>query len=229
LGGLPHGLAVGVTGSTVPPMPAGPDTLMLTMAALIGGLMIFAVLLLLGTRIVRWLDLPQDLPEGPRFEPPPPPSVAKGDRAAAAAVAVVQARLQAVYQEAHALIRAAAECQDLHQQVKSAGAVEPFAAVAPITERCSATAATSATAVEQALMAFDRRLRADRAAAAEAEVEALRKNLAGHALTVQGALTQARAAVAPLPDGGNRRLLLLVGLLVVMIAWVVAMQILLKK
>ncbi|HEX3134879.1 MAG TPA: hypothetical protein VHX44_15035 [Planctomycetota bacterium] len=210
-------------------MPAGPDTLMLTMFALIGGLLIFAVLLLLGVRIVRWLKLPQDLPEGPRFEAPPPPSVAKGDRAAAAVIAVAQARLQAVYTEAHAVVRAAAECQDLHQQVNSAGAVEPFAAVAPVTERCSATAITSATAAEQALQAFDRRLRADRAAVADAEVEALRKDLAGHALTAQEALTEARAAVAPLPDGGNRRLILLVGLLVVMIAWVIAMQMLLKK
>ena len=191
--------------------------------------MIFAVLLLLGVRIIRWLKLPQDLPEGPRFEAPPPPSVATGDRAAAAMVAAIQARLQSLYTEAHAVVRAAAECQDLHQQVSSAGAIAPFAAVAPVTERCSATAVTSATAADQALQAFDKRLRADRASVADAEIEALRKDLARHALTAQGALTEARAAVAPLPDGGNRRLILLVGMLVVMIVWVVVMQMLLKK
>lgn len=210
-------------------MPFDPETLPMAMFALIGGLMIFAVLLLLGVRIVRWLKLPQDLPEGPRYEAPPPPSVAKGDRAAAAVVAVAQSRLQALYADAHAVVRAAAECQDLHQQVSSAGAVAPFAAVAPVTERCSATAVTSATAADQALQVFDKRLRADRAAVADTDIEALRKDLAGHALAAQGALAEARAAVAPLPDGGNRRLILLVGLLVVMIGWVIAMQMLLKK
>lgn len=210
-------------------MPPGPEMLSLAMAALVGGLVLFAALLLIGTRIVRWLQLPQDLPEGPRFEPPPPPAVPRGDRAAAAVVAAMQARLHFCYGEAHAVMRAAAECQDLHAQVVAAGPVEPFAAVAPVTERCSATAVTSATAAEQVLQAFDRRLRADRAAVQVADIDALGKDLAAHALTAQGAVTQARAAVAPLPDGGNRRLILLVVMLVVMIAWVIAMQTLLKK
>lgn len=210
-------------------MPPGPDQLFLTMAALVGGLLLFALLLQLGTFIVRRLKLPQDLPEGPRFEPPPPPSVPRGDRAAAAVVAAAQARLRAAYAEAHAVVRAAAECQDLHQQVRSAGTVGPFAAVAPVTEQCSLTAGTSAKVVEEVLATFDRRLRAGRATVGDADVETLRRDLAAHAQTVQGALTQARAAVAPLPDGGNRRLLMLVVMLVVMIAWVIAMQVLLKK
>lgn len=210
-------------------MPAGPELLPLSMAALVGGLMIFALLLLLGTAIVRWLKLPQDLPEGPRFEPPPPPSVPTGDRAAAAVAATAQARLRAVYTEAHAVVIAAAQCQDLHQQVASAGAAEPFAAVAPVTGSCSATALTSAKAVDEMLTTFDRRLRTERAAVTDAEIDALRRDFAGHALTVQGALTQARAAVAPLPDGGNRRLIVLVVMLVIMILWVIAMQLLLKK
>lgn len=210
-------------------MPAGPELLPLSMAALVGGLMIFALLLLLGTAIVRWLKLPQDLPEGPRFEPPPPPSVPTGNRAAAAVAAAAQARLRSVYTEAYAVMSAAAECQGLHQQVASAGAVEPFAAVAPITEQCSATAVTSSKVVEEILTAFTERLRTARATVSETEIDTLRKELAGHAVTVQGALTQARAAVAPLPDGGNRRLIVLVVMLVVMIAWVIAMQLLLKK
>lgn len=133
-----------------------PDLLLLSMAALVGGLMLFAGLLLVGTRIVRWLHLPQDLPEGPRFEPPPPPAVPRGERAAAAIVAAAQARLRTVYAEVHALARAAAECQDLHQQVTSAGAVEPYATIAQVTGRCSATATTSAAAADQALQACDR-------------------------------------------------------------------------
>ena len=210
-------------------MPPGPDLLVLSMAALIGGLVIFAGLLVFGTAIVRWLKLPQDLPEGPRFEPPPPPSVARGDRGAAALAAAAQARLGAVYAEAHAVVRMAMECQDLHQQVVAAGPAEPFAAVAPVTERSSATAVTSATAVEQSLAAFDRRLRTERAAVSDGDVAILRKELAAHALTAQGALAQAREATAPLPDGSNRRLILLVVMLVVMIGWVIAMQFLLKK
>src|SRR5690349_9369082 len=102
-----------LTSTSVPPAP---EALFHAMYALIGGLLLFALLLLLGTRIVRWLKLPQDLPEGPRFEPPAPPTVAKGDRAAAAIAAAAQARLRAVYDQAHAVVLAAVRCQDLHQQ-----------------------------------------------------------------------------------------------------------------
>lgn len=210
-------------------MPPGPDLVFLTMASLIGGLLIFALLLLFGGVIVRWLKLPQDLPEGPRFEPPPPPAVPQGDRARAAVAATAQARLRTLYAQAHAVVRAAGECQELHHAVRSAGSTEPYASVQPVTERCSATAVTSATAAEAALQALDRRLRADRSAVNEAEVSAVAKELAAHELTAQGALAEARTAIAPLPDGSNRRLIILVVLLVVMIAWVIAMQGLLKK
>jgi hypothetical protein len=213
-------------------MAPAPDLVLLSMAALIGGLVIFAGLLLLGTRIVRWLGLVperKDLPEGPRFEPPPPPPVARPDRAAAGVVAAAQARLRSLYAEAHAVVSAGLECQALHHQVVAAGQVSPFVEVVPVTERCSATAVASATAVEKALSSFDQRLRTDRTAIGEAEITALRQEISAHALSAQGALTQARAAVAPLPDGGNRRLIVLVVMLVVMIAWVIAMQFLLKK
>ena len=210
-------------------MPPEPDLLFLVMAALIGGLMVFALLLQLGTAIVRWLKLPQDLPEGPRYEPPPPPSVPKGDRVAAAVAAAAQARLASIYAEAYAVARAAAECQDLHQQVKAAGAVEPFAAVSPLTEQYCATALASSKVVDESLTVFSGRLRTERAAVSDAEIDAMRTVVADHSLTVNGALTQARVAVAPLPDGGNRRLIMLVVMLVIMIAWVIAMQLLLKK
>jgi hypothetical protein len=210
-------------------MPPGPDLVFLTMAGLIGGLLIFALLLLFGGVIVRRLKLPQDLPEGPRFEPPPPPAVPHGDRARAAVAATAQARLRTLYAQAHAVVRAAGECQELHHAVRSAGSAEPYASVQPVTERCSATAVTSATAAEATLQALDRRLRADRTAVTEADLVAAAKELAAHELAAQGALAQARSAVAPLPDGGNRRLYILLVLLVVMIGWVIAMQFLLKK
>ena len=209
-------------------MPVDPQLLPLSMIAIVGGLMIFAMLLLFGVKLIRWLKLPQDLPEGPRFEPPPPPSVLRGDRAAA--TAAVQARLQAIYSQAHAVVRAAAECQELHVLVRSAGPVEPFAAVAPVTERCSAAAVTNATAMENVLSDFDRRLRTDRAAVTVAEMEVATRDIAQHALVAQGALSEARAAFAPLPKGGaNRRLYMLLALLAVMIVWVYAMQFILRK
>ena len=211
-------------------MPVDPQLLPLSMIAIVGGLMIFALLLLFGVKLIRWLKLPQDLPEGPRFEPPPPPSVLRGDRTAAAATAAVQARLQTIYAQAHAVVRAAAECQELHVLVRSAGPVEPFAAVAPVTERCSATAVTSANAIDHMLATFGSRLRADRTAVTASDMEAVTRDIASHALVAQGALSEARAAIAPLPNGGaNRRLYILLALLAVMIAWVFAMQYILRK
>ena len=211
-------------------MPVDPQLLPLNMIAIVGGLMIFAVLLLFGVKLIRLLKLPQDLPEGPRFEPPPPPSVIRGDRTAAAATAAVQARLQAIYTQAHSVVRAAAECQELHGFVRSAGPLEPFAAVAPVTERCSAAAVTNATAMEHVLAIFDRRLRTDRAAVTVADIEAAARNIGSYAVNAQSALSAARAAIAPLPNGGaNRRLYILLALLAVMIAWVFAMQNILRK
>lgn len=211
-------------------MPVDPQLLPLSMIAIVGGLMIFAVLLLFGVKLIHWLKLPQDLPEGPRFEPPPPPSVLCGDRIVAAATAAVQARLQAIYTQAHAVVQAAAECQELHVLVRSAGPLEPFAAVAPVTERCSAAAVTNATAMEHVLAIFDRRLRTDRAAVTVADIEAATRDIGSYAVIAQGALSEARAAVAPLPNGGaNRRLYILLALLAVMIAWVFAMQYVLRN
>ena len=211
-------------------MPVDPQLLPLSMIAIVGGLMIFALLLLFGVKLIRWLKLPQDLPEGPRFEPPPPPSVLRGDRTAAAATAAVQARLQTIYAQAHAVVRAAAECQELHVLVRSAGPVEPFAAVAPVTERCSATAVTSANAIDHMLATFGSRLRADRTAVTASDMETVTRDIASHALVAQGALSEARAAIAPLPNGGaNRRLYMLLILLAVMIAWVFAIQYILRK
>ncbi len=62
-----------------------------------------------------------------------------------------------------------------------------------------------------------------------ADIDALRTSIAEHAATVQELLRQTREALKPLPDGGNRRLILLVVMLVVMIAWVVTMRLMLNK
>ena len=210
-------------------MPADQLNLFLTMAAMIGGLMIFALLLLVGVRIVRWLKLPQELPEGPRFEPPPPPTVAHGNRAQAAVMAASQAKLYALYAQAHQAVRAAFETQELHQVATSAGASNSVTAITAITARCAATANTAGTVVEQTLTTFDQQVRADRHSMSESAIAQARSIIDTHSVTIQGALIEARAAVVPLGDGtGNRRLIILVVLLVVMIVWVVAMQSLMK-
>jgi hypothetical protein len=206
-------------------MPADPLQLFLTMFAMIGGLMIFALLLLAGVAIVRWLKLPQELPEGPRFEPPPPPTVAHGNRAQAAVVAASQATLRMLYDQAHQAARAAFETQELHQFANTAGTGEKVNAITAITSRCAATALTAGTMVEQTLTTFDQQVRTQRATLTDAGIVRVRAVIDSQLIIIQSALTEARSAVQPLGDGqGNRRLIILVVLLVVMIAWVIAMQ-----
>ena len=77
----------------------------LVTAAIIVALLVFAGLLLFGTGLVRWLRLPTDLPEGPRFEPPAPtpvddPAGAPERAAAQALVAARGTRARALWQAA---------------------------------------------------------------------------------------------------------------------------------
>jgi hypothetical protein len=211
------------------PMPTDQLQLFLTMATMIGGLLLFALLLLVGVRMVRWLNLPQELPEGPRFEPPPPPTVAKGNRAQAAVVATTQATLSALYAQAHQAVRAAFETQEIHQFATSVITTESTKSISETTARCAATANAAGTAVEQTLLAFGTLIRTDRQELTDAKITQTRTVIDTHLVTIQGALNEARAAVEPLGDGGgNRRILILVVILIVMVVWVVAMQSLMK-
>jgi hypothetical protein len=65
------------------------------MGAVAAALMVFGGALLAGSRLVRCLRLPQDLPDGPRFSPPPPPVLELPDRVRAAAVRATQELRQA--------------------------------------------------------------------------------------------------------------------------------------
>jgi len=65
-----------------------------------GGVVIYALLLLLGVRIVRVLGLTADPPERLRYAPPPPPLRNTGDRVVATAIAARQQRLQSLYDAA---------------------------------------------------------------------------------------------------------------------------------
>ncbi len=210
-------------------MPTDSLHLFLTMFALVGALLLFALLLLFGTRLVKWLGLPTDLPEGPRFEPPAPPHVQRGDRQQAAIAAQAQAKLRAVYDLAHTAARAAFETQEIHTQVVAAGKDEPFVKAAAITETSAATAKSADAIVEKAFLEFDKKVRENRALITDADITTLQSLIDTHLVAIQGALTNARTAIEPLGDGGgNKRVIVMVVVLVVMIAWVILMKTMLK-
>lgn len=68
------------------------------------GLLAFAGMLQLGVLIVRWLKLPQDLPEGTRYSPPAPPLVDRQSPEAARATAALQDRRRGLFARARALL-----------------------------------------------------------------------------------------------------------------------------
>ncbi len=91
--------------------------------AIVAALLVFAGMLLLGVAIVRWLRLPTDLPEGPRFEPPPPDLVE--DPAGAADRAADRAAWAALGNRARVLWQAAVRAHE--ERLPSAAACEAAA------------------------------------------------------------------------------------------------------
>lgn len=210
-------------------MPADPQLVFVAMAVVIGGLLLFVALLFAGLGVVRLLKLPQELPEGPRFEPPPPPARSGGDRVEARRVAERQARLRQVYAQAHDAVRAGWSCRELRSACVLSAGDERMRQAGEILARTSATARTAAEAAEALLTDCDKRLRADHAALSDPDIAALGETLAGHAVTAQGALSEARRATEGLVgDGGRRRILLMLVALAVMVVWIVLMQLLRK-
>ncbi len=67
------------------------------------GLLAFGGMLLLGVAIVRWLKLPQDLPEGARYSPPAPPLRDVQSPEDARATAALQDRRRGLFARAQAL------------------------------------------------------------------------------------------------------------------------------
>ena len=191
-----------------------PTDLMAPMGAVIAALMLFAGLLHLGLFIVRRLKLPQDLPEGPHYEPPPPPVSEVLDPAAARAVAALQARRRAVYERAHAAARAAADCAEaaLVPLIAAPGAPDPRAAHENLV-RHAAVAKTAAEAAEKAMRGSDLAL-----AAADTE---------RYAAEADAALAACSAVLAPYPEPGNRRMLvMLIALGVVVAFWLIVFVVL---
>ena len=206
-------------------MPADPQLVFVAMAVVIGGLMLFVALLFGGLGVVRLLKLPQELPEGPRFEPPPPPARVGGDRVEAKRVAERQARLRQVYAQAHDVVRTSWSCRDLRSTLVPVAGDERVRHASEVVTTASATARTASDAAEALLADCDKRLRADHASVTDAEIAALSETLQSHAVTAQGALTVARQAAEGLAgDGGRRRILLMLAALAVMVVWIVLMQ-----
>ncbi len=195
-------------------MHADPEMLTAVVVALVGGLTVFAVLLLAGVALVRALGLPQELPDGPRFEPPPPPLRAHGERSGALQAAARQAAVTALYARARELEFQERECQALAGPHSGREAEAGAALLAPQLQAASAASA----AAQAALLAFDRRQRA--APAADAGQGELAAALAQGEPVVQGALAAARAlAPGGAPAGpSRRRLLLLSGFLLLWLA-----------
>lgn len=188
----------------MPPLPA---ELLAPMVAVLAALALFGTLLQVGLVIVRRLKLPQDLPEGPHFEPPPPPVSAVLEPTAARARAAVQARRRAIHARAHAAARAAAACAEaaLIPLAATPGAPDPDAARAELT-RHAAMAKAAAEAAERAMRGAD-------LDAADAETQR-------HAAEAATAYAAAEAVLRPFPEPDNRRLRWLLILLGVMVVWV---------
>ncbi len=210
---------------------------MLAVLSVIGGTMGFALLLLFGTWLVRRLKLPQDLPEALRFEPPPPAVRAHGDPVAARVTAERQARLRAVFARGLEVQRSAARCHELQIALDQAAAAastgtdgEPLRLAAAAGVRAAATARTASAAAEQVVRAADRRQRSEAGGLDDAAILALDQALAAQAVTATGAQTEAEAAAHVLTDAdGRRRIWVMLLILGALLAWVVAMQILLRR
>jgi hypothetical protein len=204
-------------------MPVDPTPVMLAVAAVVAGLMVFAVLVLAGVGIVRRLGLPRDLPEGPSYEPPPPPVRDRPDRAAAQATAQAQARLQRLYDRARSAAGAFQACQELLALVATDAVLDDQArAAVDAIRRAAATAKAAAEAAEPAMRRAT--LNAPETVLVEVETEIDRQDVAAEA-----ALVEARKAAEKLPDHRNRRLWFLLILLAVMVAWMAVMLTLTRR
>lgn len=188
-------------------MPAVPFEPFIGMAAVVGALFAFAGLLQAGLFVVRWLKLPQDLPEGAYFSPPAPPIADRLTPAEAQARAQATVALRRLYVMAHLAQRAAVTCGE-------------FVAVAPVERRPALTAL--AERAKAAAEAADAAVRTADPTAAERVRASLREALALR--------REARAAVADCAgDDGARRRRLVLMLVVLVVLWALSMVLILIR
>jgi hypothetical protein len=167
-------------------------------AAVIGALMVFSTLVLLGVRIVLWLKLPQEPPDEVRFEPPPPPMRPHADRADAMVVAARQAKLREIHGRGLAATQFANACREV--AVAAKGRPE-------LGERAAAIAERAKRAAEAA----------DQARTQEGSDEATARHLA----EADAAWREAEVLARELP-GSSRQFWLLLAVGVLVLAWLVA-------
>ncbi len=233
-------------------MNADAELVMGSMFAVVGGLLLFALVPLLGVAVVRWLRLPQDPPDALRLDPPPPGVRPPGAPEAARAIAAGQARLAALYHRTYAILRLAQSCGDALAGVELQLAAVPPPATAAAVDRLRAaavTASAASAAAQEVLRPIDLALRPDgiprqpgtvavavpasaatAPALAEDALAAAARSLADHEVAAQGAYAAAEAALVELPDlHGRRRLYLLLGVALFMALWFVAMSILMRR
>lgn len=192
------------------------------MGAVILGLLLFAGLLLTGLAIIRCLGLPQDLPEGPRFEPPPPDIREPTSRAAAETIARERNLLRERLALAHATVGDGLACQETLITLDAFPGRDDTAHASVVADLRAAAATAIAAGTEAERIALRLRDRPD-----EPGIAAPLADLAAQAAAARKLVDD---ACARLPDGGgNRRLALMVVVLVVMVAWLVAMRWLLPR
>jgi hypothetical protein len=175
--------------------------------------------LLIGAVVVRRLRLPTDLPEAARYEPPPPVLVQHATRDEARAIAATRCELAALLATVHTAVHDALHCQELRHASAHLSADATHGAAA------TAIAAAAEDAVQAAETA-DRHAQRLHVAPNDSDARDAIPALVARAAEAR---VRADAAAKTIPDSGNRRLWLMLGALAVLVAWMVAMKLMLAK
>jgi hypothetical protein len=207
-----------------------PALITLIMFSLVGGLLLFAGLLLSGVWLIRFLKLPTDLPEGPRFEAPPPPLMPRGDRVAAAPVAAQQQRFHALFATAHRAARTAFEIQEYQTAVKQTSAAE---ALRETVNKHAAEAKIIGANIDTLMTDMRSRMLNERNNIQDSHLDAWRVALANYETQAQTLMAQVKSAIEPLTElsqaPSHKRIIILVILLIIMLLWVFYLQDMLLK
>ncbi len=190
--------------------------------AMTSALFAFSGMVLFGVRLVRWLQLPQDLPEGARYEPPAPPAHYDSSFAEAGRIAALTAARATVYAQAHAAYRAAVFTHDAAAQLRERSAAAPDDRTLA---QATATAVEAATTAGVATTSADAALPTAAAAPSAADIAAVASTVAMFAATAESAQQAATQALSTVPTPPRSRRLLYV-LIAILAAWALAMLIL---
>jgi len=199
-------------------MPPLPTDLLVPMVGVVMALLLFAGLLQLGLVIVRALKLPNDLPEGPHFEPPPPAIQDVLSPVEAARIAAHQARLRHVYGRARSASQSAQVCAELAAQSYSGGSSgESGAANVPDPVQ---------TKVELMRLAALAKTWAEQADQAVRQAVVVDDDIDKLVIGAEKAAKEAQSLAARFPSGRERRLRLMLIVLVMLVVWIALMYLL---